>query len=731
MAGRHLNTFLIGGLILFLAVTGLVDSKAARLRKLVKRQTITCPSAYGSYQDANDCTRFWSCSNYQPIQAYCSSNELFDPQTLQCSSTIGFVSGCTMPISQTSTGSFQCPNANGNYQDESDCSRYWRCVNGVAINTACDVNQLFDTMSLQCSSTITTVYGCMMPQTAITGTQYFQCPNANGNYQDESDCSRYWRCVNGVAINTACDVNQLFDTMSLQCSSTITTVYGCAMPQTAITGTQYFQCPNANGNYQDESDCSRYWRCVNGVAINTACDVNQLFDTMSLQCSSTITTVYGCAMPQTAITGTQYFSCPLVDGNFQDVSDCSRYWRCVNNQAISTPCPVNQLFDTSIALCSSSITFAAGCTMPTNLNLATAGTTFSCPTYSGNYQDTTDCSMYWRCDFGQAIKTACPVNQLFDTRTMQCSSTITTVAGCTMPTSLNPTTTVTEYYRCPAPSGNFQNNGDCSTYWSCVNSQPTRMSCPFNQYFDPMTYQCGVNTNVFGCVFPVLSGLGNYRCPAYNGNFQDSTNCALYWTCLNNEPTQQMCFEGQMFDPMTAQCTTSTTMTGCQMPPSGTSTTGTGLFTCPSSSGEFSNPDDCSKYYRCDNNVPTVRSCTGTLLFNGVKGYCDWPTALGSSPTFCRLVPTTSTQPTETVGEVTCGSSSYANNIPHPRICNAFYICGDGRLHRPCIFCGEGTYFDQATQVCIGASDINMQSVCPGKIMMPHANKTQFQADGC
>ena len=71
-----------------------------------------------------------------------------------------------------------------------------------------------------------------------------------------------------------------------------------------------------------------------------------------------------------------------------------------------------------------------------------------CPTANGNYQDTTDCSRYWRCTANQPTNMPCPVNQLFDPRTFQCSSLITTVAGCTMPPGRNPSTTVTGSCKC-------------------------------------------------------------------------------------------------------------------------------------------------------------------------------------------------------------------------------------------------------------------------------------------
>ena len=54
--------------------------------------------------------------------------------------------------------------------------------------------------------------------------------------------------------------------------------------------------------------------------------------------------------------------------------------------------------------------------------------------------------------------------------------------------------------------------------------------------------------------------------------------------------------------------------------------------------------------------------------------------------------------PPSLVGEENCrGSTSQARNIPHPRICNAFYICGDNTRYEPCVFCPEGSFFDSVS----------------------------------
>lgn len=47
-------------------------------------------------------------------------------------------------------------------------------------------------------------------------------------------------------------------------------------------------------------------------------------------------------------------------------------------------------------------------------------------------------------------------------------------------------------------------------------------------------------------------------------------------------------------------------------------------FSCPSPSGFFKNPSDCTKFYQCSNWYPYQFSCPSGLRYNANILNCDW-----------------------------------------------------------------------------------------------------------
>ncbi|GFN91421.1 chondroitin proteoglycan 2 [Plakobranchus ocellatus] len=266
-----------------------------------------CPSAYGDFQDASDCSRFYRCTNFQVQSWSCGNNQLFDPSVQRCSSTSTLPNGCSAPTWWNQGGqgqgqqTYQCPNPNGDFQDSSDCSKYYRCTNFQVQSLSCPSNQLFDPNAQRCSSTVTNPSGCHVPDWWNEGGQgqTFQCPSANGDFQDPGDCSRFYRCTNFQVQSWSCGNNQLFNPSAGRCSSTSTLPNGCSAPTWWNQGGQgqTFQCPSAYGDFQDASDCSRFYRCTNFQVQSYSCGNNQLFDPSVQRCSSTSTLPNGCEAP--------------------------------------------------------------------------------------------------------------------------------------------------------------------------------------------------------------------------------------------------------------------------------------------------------------------------------------------------------------------------------------------------------------------------------------------------
>ncbi|KAG1684811.1 Protein obstructor-E [Nymphon striatum] len=103
---------------------------------------------------------------------------------------------------------------------------------------------------------------------------------------------------------------------------------------------------------------------------------------------------------------------------------------------------------------------------------------------------------------------------------------------------------------------------------------------------------------------------------------------------------------------------------------------------CPSSTGMFRHPNDCSKYYTCANGQAYVGSCQYPLLFNEKERKCDWPERVG-----CPNPPSS---------KHICGRPF--GLFPHPRDCGAFYNCWGGFPHLQ--ECSPGLMFTASKQRC-------------------------------
>ncbi|CAL1526496.1 unnamed protein product [Lymnaea stagnalis] len=130
-------------------------------------------------------------------------------------------------------------------------------------------------------------------------------------------------------------------------------------------------------------------------------------------------------------------------------------------------------------------------------------------------------------------------------------------------------------------------------------------------------------------------------------------------------------------------------------------------FNCPQENGQFENRDDCTTYWECQGNQPTLRECHPQLIFNPATGYCDWPLNTGN-PGCARNSRYAQTICQENTG----GNPGEAFLRPHPGFCNVFYTCSSFFVHTPCTVCPAGTYFPEGATQCISYGEQDVSSLC-------------------
>ncbi|GFS08847.1 chondroitin proteoglycan 2 [Elysia marginata] len=408
-----------------------------QLSQTIQPPYITCPGLYNQlFQDSSDCSSYYECNNNQLTKRRCPSGQVYNPATRACGvypppggcqttdaprATATFktamivpvftcvptirpidmnalTANCSTPALGRAATSTTLSVATGNTIHQGHLVRSAaprRAVSSKMPVIAPDImcvptgmprewpGQLFDPLRRSCGN-INDPDNCQMPSgwRPAGGTGWvsgsFRCTQASGQFQDTSDCSRYYVCTNWNAQRMACPTGQLFDPLRRSCGN-INDPDNCQMPSgwRPAGGTGWisgsFRCTQASGRFQDTSDCSRYYVCTNWNAQRMACPTGQLFDPFRRSCGN-INDPDNCQMPSDwrpaggagwtgLISGS--FRCTQASGRFQDASDCSRYYLCANWNAQRMACPTGQLFDPFRRSCGN-INNPDNCQMPSN-----------------------------------------------------------------------------------------------------------------------------------------------------------------------------------------------------------------------------------------------------------------------------------------------------------------------------------------------------------------------------
>lgn len=205
-----------------------------------------------------------------------------------------------------------------------DCNKFYRCANGQLFIMDCSSGLHFDqNMKI-----------CNWPDQANckTGEVNLGCTAESDLTQDPEDCSKYYRCANGVLSSYSCQDGLYFDSNLKVCNWPSLVQCKYSKPAGCDPSIDLTQAPN---------DCSKFYRCVNGVLSVLSCPSGYLFDTNAKACnpSSQVTSCYSSPSCSSSIDLTP------VPG------DCSQFYRCVNNVQSILNCPYGYLFDRTAKTC--------------------------------------------------------------------------------------------------------------------------------------------------------------------------------------------------------------------------------------------------------------------------------------------------------------------------------------------------------------------------------------------
>nr|XP_022904614.1 chondroitin proteoglycan-2-like [Onthophagus taurus] len=423
-------------------------------------QTLGCPELNGEWvyflPYPGDCRRFCKCDWGKPYEFTCPSNLYFDtildvcvfPEDTDCTNAyyyiIRFSTMNTLSVSillaigfLTTSAIPNCPDRNEEFATllphESDCSKFYKCEAGVAVVYDCPAGLYFNPVlsvcdypeEVDCGGSGGSA-GSTSPTEGSTeggnggspgggstvggGSDGPECPAEDGEFVTlfpHTDCSKFWKCDRGVAVEQNCPAGLLFNPTLLVCDYPEdagcdgTGIGGGTTPSptqgttdggnggstgggsTVGGGSDGPKCPAEDGEFVTlfpHVDCSKFWKCDRGVAVEQDCPAGLLFNPTLLVC------------------------------DYPEDAGC-------NGSGVgggTTPSPTQGTTDAG----SSSQGTTGGTTQTTSNPIDGYCQTLSCPEVNGEWvyflPYPGDCRRFCKCDWGKPFEFTCPSNLFFD-----------------------------------------------------------------------------------------------------------------------------------------------------------------------------------------------------------------------------------------------------------------------------------------------------------------------------
>ncbi|XP_053675019.1 uncharacterized protein LOC128725307 [Anopheles nili] len=590
----------------------------------------------------------------------------------------------------------------------------------------------------------------------------------------ETDCWRYYTCVDGQAFLQECPDPFVFVESTQMCD------FGDR--NACVT------CP-AQGiqNFPVANSCTKFIQCIEGSQFQRECPAGTQFDASVGQCN--IASVVGCVD----------LDCPAQDDPNNpvfkpDPTDCQIYYICLNGEGVKQTCPPQTRFNPALGVCD----------LLANV---------PCPNATQSYEGTCTGNQI----FDITSKSCGPVKQSTCIRDVESAPQLPPSPAPATPSSpiasppsshLNNPCRTTLSQGCPELRACFPNTTvtvtcassttptwiaeaseiDCSIFNYCFNGIGIQMCCPIGMYFNPILSACDDQINVDCQIEPlpcpetttidvssttVVTGTEDTtvtditvtttpidteetttdlpNTTTENGNEETTTNTEEETTSsiTNDDTTTQENITTDLTSESVEDTTTETEKTTtvsqepnldalCAAQPSdsfvelpypgectkyvlcenqqylGTETCPAGLqfnptlsvcdspdhaecldYVCKNnpdgSQIEFESRNSCQMYFICIGHTTIVRFCAPGTIYDSENRWCsiddaDYPCERERPP-----------PPPESV-IVQCTEDTNLNKIIHPTLCDVYYRCLSGQLWVR--QCASGLFFDPLRQQC-------------------------------
>ncbi|XP_064595215.1 uncharacterized protein LOC135461875 [Liolophura sinensis] len=322
----------------------------------------------------------------------------------------------------------------------------------------------------------------------VTSNAQVTCPYRGAYIPHPTNCKAYYTC-NYQPVYQECGDMLVFNPAYKVCDWPAN-VPGCEGYYTTNNNNNNEGCPGTGIEYHaDPDDCYRYFKCENGVKYHLRCGLSFAWDDSIKGCNNpaevaSCNTEASTQRPGEPIPG--YVNCSISTYH-GDLSNCQKYYRCEGSNVYHLECPSGFIYDLANENCGDpknialSWLYCNNATTTTSTSTTTSTTTTVAPTTEAErvtvcYQATTPAPVCSATPpiLGQPVTMVTP-----ETICVTVSSPVKRQVEEFIPD-----------FECPR-NGRFPDEeGEGTTYISCLNGKPMRNLCRHEKVFNPKLGRC-------------------------------------------------------------------------------------------------------------------------------------------------------------------------------------------------------------------------------------------------
>nr|XP_015905191.1 serine/arginine repetitive matrix protein 2 isoform X1 [Parasteatoda tepidariorum] len=168
------------------------------------RSRFKCPEPYGFFADHVQCDKYYECRNGTAVENLCNDglafNEASAPKYLRCDS-LRDVDCNSRPELQKPRPTENCPRRYGLFPHETDCTKFWNCVDGTATEVQCPPGLTYNDERATCDWADLVKTSCktedLLGFTCPEGTEFDLQDGVFTRYPHPDNCQLHFTCIKG------------------------------------------------------------------------------------------------------------------------------------------------------------------------------------------------------------------------------------------------------------------------------------------------------------------------------------------------------------------------------------------------------------------------------------------------------------------------------------------------------------------------------------------------------